>query len=298
MTTFPRPTIKEMRAAFKDHGVVFVEQPGATVRFRNGDADDPWFAGLRAATEHHTAGVNSLTWLMNSSGTYPFCNALVNNGKYNGKNVDGRAQILSWGSVWHSGWGGPWKGIAAEDSLHLVSFGIENESRGTLADMTDAMLETNGRMLAAFVQLGMPIKNIHRHADWTDATGPVTGPLRSRPGWPNTTKGRKIDTRQEWYPTKRWVDLAKKYEIKETWDGNVPQYDRVVAGQTMPWPNRTALWRVQCRLYDLGFRAGPPVPPPNGPKYPTAAITKFQKAQGWAGSGKYNKKTHAALFKK
>lgn len=202
---FPTPSPRELRAAFRDHGVRFVEH----AQVERGRSE--WSHGLRAATVHHTAGKNSANYLA-TAWSYPGANVVINNGRYNGASVDGRAVILSWGDCWHSGAGGPWKGVAGEDSLHLVSWGIEIESLGTRRDISDKQIENVGRMLAALVDLGMPKRNIHRHADWTDATGPVTGPLRRRSGYPNTTKGRKIDTRKDFgYTTALWKRQATKY---------------------------------------------------------------------------------------
>lgn len=212
MAKWRNPSVSEQRIAFHDHGVRFKEAKGATSRFRGNKASSPWSNGLRAVTLHHTAGKNSLGYLMNSGNTsktgYPFANSLVMHGRYNGEKNDGLAIIMSWGAAWHSGTGGPWSGVAGKDSLHLVSHGIEIESLGTREDMTDLQLENVGRMLAAFVELGVPLKNIHRHADWTDGTGPLNA-------YPLPTNGRKIDTNKKWYPTRLWVDLAEQYALPE-----------------------------------------------------------------------------------
>lgn len=279
MMGYPQPTPAQLREAFKDHRVNYV------INGKTNAGRDAWANGLRAATVHHTAGKNSLAHLQ--SFRWGGANALVQHGGYNGPDKDGQAVILSWGSAWHSGAGGPWKGVAGKDSLHLVSWGIEVESVGTRADMTDRQIETTARMLAALVDLGMPPQHIHRHADWTDGTGPVGG-------YPLPTNGRKIDTNKKWYPTDFWVAETRAY-IKDFWDGVVPDIEAVQKAAQDPSLANKAAWRVACRLADLGFYDGSPLPVYEQ-GYPRKAVTRFQKEQGWEGSGKYGTKTHAALF--
>ena len=179
MTIYPKPTIEQMRVAFRRSLVPFVEVEGCTTRCR------PWDQGLRAAVNHHTVGENSLTWILNKDGRYPFANCLIAK--------DGRAYITAWGSAWGSGEGGPWKGVAAVDSLHLVGWQSEVESLGRERDFTQMQLETLSRINAALVWLGMPPENEINHKDWADATNGVTGPLPIRRNG-RTTAGRKVDT--------------------------------------------------------------------------------------------------------
>lgn len=192
--TYPKPGQGDLRAAFEDHHVPFRVHPKERGR--------DWSSGLRAATVHHTAGRNSADYLA-SAWRLPGANTCISNGRYNA--TDGQAVILAWGSCFHSGKGGPWRNVAAKDNLHLVSWGIEIESVGTQKDITDAQIQTVGRMLAALVDLGMPIEHIHRHADWTDGSGPVGG-------YPLSTVGRKIDTNARLgYTTDFWLAEARKY---------------------------------------------------------------------------------------
>lgn len=278
---YPKPRKSELAAAFSDHGVPFATNSKTQL------GRDAWDNGLRAATVHHTAGKNSLGHLQ--SFNYGGCNALIQHGGYNGKANDGKAVIVCWGSAWHSGAGGPWRGVAGRDSLHLVSWGIEIESIGTRPDMTDKQVETVGRMLAALVDLGMPIKHIHRHEDWTDGTGPVGG-------YPLPTNGRKIDTNRKWYPTDFWVDQARKHaKPAGQWDGIVPSIEAVQKAEADPFLGSKAAWRVACRLADLGHYDGD-VLSVYEQAYPRRAVVKFQRAQGWDGSGAYGRKTHERLF--
>ena len=212
MKKYPNPSVKQLRVAFNDHRVCYVEYNSARTRHR-GNRTTPWPALLRAVTVHHTAGKNSLHYLANENGWLPFCNNIISNGRYN--DTDGVATIYAWGAVWHSGDGGPWPTVAARNSLHLVSWGIEIESLGNKQDITDKQIETTSRIIAALRDIGIPRQHVHRHADWTDGTAGV-GVDAAAHGVPTPfpTKGRKIDTNVRWYPTDFWKDHSDKYLAK------------------------------------------------------------------------------------
>lgn len=289
--TYPQPGPVVLTEAFHDHGVDFVLGPRCNL------GRDKWRYGLRAITMHHTAGKDSLGSLQ--AWHFGGCNSLSRNGRYNPTHPDGQMVIVCWGSAWHSGDGGPWQGVAGEDSLHLVSWGIEMESLGgSRDDMTDGQYENAGRMLAALWSLGVPKQHTHRHADWTDATGPVTGPLRKRKfdsGPVRTTKGRKIDTRQTWAPTREWVDLGEKYELAERlWDGVVPSLEAIDRAELHDVANPAA-WRLACRLADLGHYIGA-VRPRYEQRYPSKAVARWQASIGAKPTGKYGPIAHQRIF--
>jgi hypothetical protein len=279
--TYPRPRQHQLEAAFGDHGVRFVEGPKCNA------GRDTWANGLRAITMHHTAGRNSLGTLQ--SFTWAGANVLIQNGIYNGRANDGLLIVLCWGSCWHTGAGGPWKGVAGEDSLHLTSWGCEVESLGGHADdITDAQAETAGRMLAALWSLGVPRDHTHRHADWTDGTDPVGG-------HPLPTLGRKIDTRQEWAPTSYWLRQGERWvHPVGLWDGQVPSFDGVKTSEVTDIPN-PASWRLACRLADLGHYVGV-VRPRGEQRYPERAVKAWQKAKGYKPTGIYGPVAHERLF--
>lgn len=279
---YPHPKPSDLKAAFNDHRVNWV----AHRKISNGRG--AWSNGLRAATVHHTAGKNSADYLA-TAWSLPGANCCITNGKYNP--TDGQAIILSWGDCWHSGDGGPWSGIAGKNSLHLVSWGIEIESLGTKKDITPAQVETVGRMLAALVDLGMPRGNIHRHADWTDGTGPVGG-------HPLPTTGRKIDTNKSLgYTTSYWVDACKKYQGGQAWDGTVPSYEGCWAAWLDPELANPQAWRLACRLKDLGYYSGDPQPK-GTQRYPLKAVINYQESKGYnvPQPGQYGEKLHKQLF--
>ena len=293
MAVYPSPSISKIEEAFSDHGVKYVVHHKERSR-------DHWPSGLRSVTVHHTAGKNSADYLA-SSWSLPGANCVINNGAYNGSAVDGRAVILAWGSAFHSGDGGPWPGVAARNNLHLVSWGIEIESLGTKKDITPKQVETVGRMIAAFVDLGMPLNNVVRHADWTDGTGPLGN-------HPLSTNGRKIDTRKDLgYTTDFWTKNAEKYLVVDRtgvtnpakpkpgskWDGSVPYLDIIMASQDGNTRNK-ATWRLACRLADLGFFAGTPVDGQQA--YPQRAIANWQKSKGYKATGLYGPVAHQKLF--
>ncbi len=277
MPSYPTPGKSQLAAAFEDHGVDF------TITSKTNLGRNAWTSGLRAATVHHTAGKNSLSHLQ--SFRWGGANALIQHGGYNGTAKDGKAIILCWGSAWHSGTGGPWPGVAARDSLHLTSWGIEIESLGTRQDMTDKQIDTVGRMLAALVDLGMPLGHIHRHADWTDGTPPVGG-------HPLPTNGRKIDTNKRWYPTSYWVEQARRH--LELWDGITPEFEAVVKAEVEHVANPAA-WRLACRLADLGHFKG--TPKPRGEQgYPVKAVQTWQDSIGADPTGQYGPRAHQRIF--
>ncbi len=292
---YTKPKKKHIIEAFNDHKVDYSIDDRERSR-------DSWANGLKTVTAHHTAGRNSLNYLA-TAWNLPGANCVIQHGQYNGQSRDGHAVILAFGSAWHSGQGGPWRGVAGKDSLHMVSWGIEIESLGTKKDMTLAQIETVGRMLAAFNDLGVPLGNINRHADWTDGTDPVGG-------YPLPTRGRKIDTRKEWYPTKFWVEQAKKFIARDRtgitgpaavpkrgdlWDGTVPFYD-IVFASFQHGDADTATYRLACRLRDLGHFTGSPVQ--GQQTYPTRAVAAWQRSRGYKPTGNWGPKAQKLLFGK
>lgn len=185
------PTKAGLLAAFTAHGLRYrVEPVVASAEGR------PWIDGIRAVVNHHTAGKSSLGLLLNRGGRFPTVNALIDR--------DGVAHILSTLSVWGSGEGGPWPGVAAKDSLHLVGWQIEVEDMGMGKTFTDAQIESLGRMTAALVSLGVPLTHVINHRDWTDGTAPVGG-------FPLPTRGRKVDTR---YSGEELRANARRYALR------------------------------------------------------------------------------------
>lgn len=89
-----------------------------------------------------------------------------------------------------------------------------------------------------------------------------------------------------------WTDWTPFGMLPMTreWDGRVPDLANVQDH------GPRALWRVQARLYDLGFRDSEPVRPDDDPKYPRQAIMRFQRKHGMRVDGEYGRKTHSILF--
>jgi hypothetical protein len=216
---FPNPTKAQILAAFKAHGVNYKVEP--VLASQEGRLS--WGNGLRALVDHHTAGTNSMSYLMNKGGTYPYVNSLISR--------DGVVHVLCAYSCWGTGNGGPWSGVAAKDSLHLVAWSTEVEDLGQGKTFTNAQMVSLGKQNAALISLGVPAKNEINHRDWTDGTGGVGG-------YPLPTRGRKIDTR---YTTEELRANTAKYggnvaltdaeiqkiadrvwakKFKVAWDGN------------------------------------------------------------------------------
>lgn len=175
MSGYPSPSRGDVLAAFDAHGVRYRVEPITA------DSEGrPWSSGLRAIVDHHTAGSNSLSLLMNAGGSSPYVNTLIHR--------DGLVSLLSTRSCWGSGAGGPWSGVASKDQLHLVGWQNEVEDLGQGRTFTAAQLESLGRVNASLVSLGVPPEHEVNHRDWTDGTGGVGG-------YPLPTTGRKVDTR-------------------------------------------------------------------------------------------------------
>ena len=148
--------------------------------------------------------------MRNDGARFPIVNALIDR--------DGLVHVLSTKSVWGSGDGGPWPGVADKDAAHLVCWQIEVEDLGRGQTFTPAQLASLGEVLAALVSLGVPRGNIINHRDWTDGTGGVGG-------FPLPTRGRKVDTRYDTDFLRALADKAAlpkptppKPRIVVTWD--------------------------------------------------------------------------------
>jgi murein L,D-transpeptidase YcbB/YkuD len=265
MTTYPKPSRSQVLAALDRFGVRYRVEP-----VKASSEGRPWESGLRAIIDHHTAGSNSLGYLMNAGGTYPYVNTLIDR--------DGLVHVLSTRSVWGTGDGGPWPGVASRDSLHLVGWSNEVESLGRKADFTAAQMESLGRVNAALVSLGVPLAHEINHRDWTDGTGPVGG-------YPLPTKGRKVDTR---YAT---ADLQAN--TKAYLEGTTPPKP-----PTPPTPPPSDTYRQGRKVYSSKMKRGQAnsdsvwnltvaLGIAKTDDYSQAvvdAVASYQRAQGWSGS--------------
>jgi len=282
---YPNPTQAQVEAAFKKHGVNYVIAP-----LRAKSRGRAWSSGLRALIDHHTAGTNSLGYLSNAGGSYPFVNTLIDR--------NGLLHLLTWMSCWGTGDGGPWSGIASKNSLHLVGWSTEVEDLGKGQTFTTAQLETLGRQNAALISLGVPSANEINHRDWTDGTNGVGG-------YPLPTKGRKIDTR---YETSFLRANTAKYKAGSTTPPPTTPPPTTPPPTTPPKPtysyrqskkvysskmkfgtkNSDSVWNLDVGLINKGY--GKEIMDAGGPSddygnSTKAACARFQRAQGWSGSG-------------
>ena len=80
---------------------------------------------------------------------------------------------------------------------------------------------------------------------------------------------------------------------KTKWDGKIPPYDpNAIKAFTEGVANKCA-YRIACRLVDLGYFKGNPVPYEQ--KFPTKAYAKWCEANG-TDPNTYSEADHAALF--
>jgi hypothetical protein len=222
----------------------------------------------------------------------------------------GDTYLLSAGSAYHSGNGGPWPDIGitrAGNFGHLRLFGIEIDDPGrTVGSLTDYQIEQTGRTLAALEDLcGWDASRIITHQAWTDASYGVNaagpGPFIGRKGdtlhkswreWPGSTVA-------EAYNPIFWRETAQKFRRSsdDLWDGTIPKRSAVESAIDNDRAN-VATWRVACRLYDLGFRNVRPRPV-RKQKYTRAAVIAFQKHLGWDNPhGNFSPATQRRMFGK
>lgn len=148
-------------------------------------ARDPKFVilhdtGTEVPTER-LRDTHSLDWILsgvkNSSGrTVRACHFYVSR--------SGKPYLTYAYPTWHAGRGGPYGGIA-ENAMNGYSYGIEHESSGLGWDLTDEMVATGVKMVAAALDVaGLSTSAAINHKTWA----------------PN----RKVDTRQPdaWWQSK------------------------------------------------------------------------------------------------
>lgn len=85
------------------------------------------------------------------------------------------------------------------------------------------------------------------------------------------------------------------YGTPNVWDGVAPYYDILVDAEKSGAKNK-ATHRLACRLAELGFYEGKPLP--EGKQgFPSKAIKTMQDYMGWARTDSYEPRTHKAIFK-
>lgn len=212
------PTPAQVRDALSDHGVPVRLYKGWDTIGRAWNANG---GGLDATVSHHTAtasatgssGAPSLEWCATAY-SKPAANMLVGRGRND-------VWLLSAGSCFHPGNGGPWPalGLGVGNVLHYRAFGIELDDPGrSIGSLTDWQIECNARILAAIQDLTGNGESMHiTHTCWTNGCHGVN-PAGGSPYY-----GRKDDTLGDSggktgpYSATFWRSESKKYL-----GGNVP----------------------------------------------------------------------------
>lgn len=198
MTTL-NPSPQQIKAAMAAKGVPARFYKGWDTIGREWQGPDQ-SPGLMGVLVHHTSTASavgdgpdwpSLEWCVTAFNR-PAANWLIGR--------DGTSWLLSAGSAFHSGLGGPWPEIglnSAGNRGHYRLVGIEIDDPGTGETITPAQIESVGRILAAYKDLcGWDYDRITTHYGWTDM-GPYMG--------------RKNDTLKQYYPISFWRQQAQKY---------------------------------------------------------------------------------------
>lgn len=279
------PSPNEIRQALLDHGVVldFYKGWDSVGRSWKGPDGSP---GLTGGVIHHTANPNAssanynniLGWAVTAY-DLPVCNMLI------GKD---RTTLLSAGSVYHCGEGGPVPALGVTGHGFLGQtrfFGIEIDDPGVkVGTINDYQIDTTARTMAALAELcGWDVsKSVGTHKCYTD------GCHGWNPNGPSPSLGRKNDTidgpwgsypgssKIEPYNAPYWRDQVTKRIKPTTWDGTIPSRTIATKAAVEKLKNK-ASWRVACRLHDLGFRKQKPLAL-GKQTFPTAALKSFQQS--------------------
>ncbi|MFM2438969.1 MAG: phage Antsirabe [Actinomycetota bacterium] len=119
-----------------------------------------WFPVDGYMLLHHTAGTDSLDWILYGGDYQPtrLANFLVDR--------DGTLHVCAARKTYHAG-KGSWHGIP-DDCMNDYSVGVEIESLGTSEDLTEAQILTVSQLASGWMlEFGMPIENIINHRDWS-----------------------------------------------------------------------------------------------------------------------------------
>lgn len=306
------PSPAEIRQALLDFGI--------DVKFYKGwdTIGRPWQGpdgspGLTGGVIHHTANPNAKTggsingvlgWAVTAYDK-PVCNMLV------GKDPAQGVWLLSSGSVYHCGDGGPVPALGIPSRGYLGQtrlFGIEIDDPGVkIGTITDYQIENTAKTMAALGELcGWDVdKSILTHKCYTD------GCHGANPNGPSPCIGRKNDTLEgNWatwpgdqtpapYNALWWREKVSSYMTPRAWDGTIPSRTAALKSAQEGIANKAA-WRLACKLHDAGVLRKDPEPI-GTQKYPIKAVIRYQKEIGIKQDrqdGLPNKTTWIALFGK
>lgn len=211
MTTL-NPTPEQIRQVMVKHGVplhLYAKWDTIGREWAGPDGSQ----GLMGVVLHHTAtesatgndGIPSLQYVARHW-NMPGANWCIGR--------DGDAWLLSAGSCWHSGDGGPWPAIGVEHAGNVGHFrlaGIEIDDPGVSNTITAAQIDSVGKILAAYKELcGWGQERIITHGDWTDAGNWLTDPT-GHPSPVGPYEHRKSDTLRKWYSGTFWRQVAAQH---------------------------------------------------------------------------------------
>lgn len=301
-----RPTPSQMLAALRDHGVDVKTYNRWDTR---GGQWGAYGGGLDGIVMHHTStpsatgssGCPTLSWCATTY-DWAISNMVLGRGP-------GDCYLISANVSYHSGDGGPWPAIGinrAANVGHHQLFGIEIDDAGRGMTLTDYQIENAARTAAALWDLcdWPDDKRIVTHQSWTDGSYGVN------PNGPSPFIGRKGDTihkawreypgsdNAECYNPVFWREQAAKYRdsaTPSTWDGTVPTQAAIERAIDQDLRN-AAVWRLACRLYDLGYGDEPASK--GQQDYPAQAVAKIQAKWGWKANGNYSERTHKRIWGK
>ena len=234
---------------------------------------DPYGSGFTpvGVVLHHTAGVNSLGFMMRGSFP-PVRNAgfLIHR--------DGRVSVIAGAGSYHAGVGGPLRvnGFnVPKDAGNRYFYGIEIESMGSTMSLNDGPKQRGGLTAAQVVVTTRLTRAL------VDLVGGGHDAVILHRTW---APGRKPDLRT---PLSFWRKEVNAV-APNTWDRVAPPLGGKLTGADKQ--------RIQQRLHDLGFRTVTASPALIA-RLPKASLRAAQAAWGLPVTGVLDRATHRMLFK-
>jgi N-acetyl-anhydromuramyl-L-alanine amidase AmpD len=250
------PNPSQVLRAVKASGVRYKLVPG----WNNPDYSASGVWDPVGVLEHHTAGKDSLGWVVNNQyRPIRACHFLIDR--------DGTVNVVYALKCYHAGLGGPTKvgnAVVPKNAGNSYLYGIEIESLGTSLDnskfngYTDAQVEATAKLTAALLNmLNVPTSAVLNHKDYAP--------------------GRKYDTL---LPKEFWRRKVQKHRTKPAEyhyrQGREVYESKMRRGQK----NSDSVWNLSLALHRQKLLTNPTV------DYTPAVVRackRYQKKHGWSG---------------
>lgn len=98
------------------------------------------------------------------------------------------------------------------------------------------------------------------------------------------------DPQVKWFES---VNAPRPIKTQMLWDGVIPPQENIEKAEREGISN-SAVWRLACRLHDLGFYDGTPVRYEQ--RFPVKAFIQWQRQRGYRETGTYGPVAHRIIF--